>query len=52
MDSTRLYGVDYALLQENKPGEWQLVLCGSWFLADVDAGYVIIESELVEQNGP
>ena len=46
-DASRLYGIGYALLQENGQGRLQLVQCGSRFLTDTETRYATIELELL-----
>ena len=46
-DASRLYGVGYALLQQDNDGKWHLIQCGSRFLTDVETRYATIELEML-----
>ncbi|XP_064083925.1 uncharacterized protein K02A2.6-like [Macrobrachium nipponense] len=46
-DASRLYGLGYALLQDNGRGQMRLVQCGSRFLTDTETRYANIELELL-----
>ena len=46
-DASRLYGVGYALLQQNCDDKWQLIQCGSRFLTDTETRYATIELEML-----
>ncbi|XP_064116655.1 uncharacterized protein K02A2.6-like [Macrobrachium nipponense] len=46
-DASRLYGLGYALLQDNGRGQMHLVQCGSRFLTDTETRYATIELELL-----
>ncbi|XP_064103421.1 uncharacterized protein LOC135213372 [Macrobrachium nipponense] len=46
-DASRLYGLGYALLQDNGRGQMRLIQCGSRFLTDTETRYATIELELL-----
>ncbi|MEL6606359.1 MAG: RNase H-like domain-containing protein, partial [Cyanobacteria bacterium J06614_10] len=46
-DASRLYGLGYALLQEDGHGGMRLIQCGSRFLTDTESRYATIELELL-----
>lgn len=46
-NASRLYGLDYALLQDHGQGRMWLVRCGSRFLMDTKPRYDTIELEML-----
>ena len=46
-DASRLYGIGYALLQQQDDGKWRLIQCGSRFLTDAETRYATIELEML-----